>query len=165
MVGNQVKRLSNNKVPAYLLVYLAEIQLLLYSYSVTKLSRFEAKGAVMDDPTARIAILEAQLRDLQYRLRQTDQRLIATFKLSPQRMKLMGLLLTLPIVTPEVITRRLGINIEVRVAMNRLRKDLAKFEIPLESRRKLGYWFSDETKLKIKAMTAAQEASQEENAL
>jgi hypothetical protein len=67
----------------------------------------------------------------------------------------MGLLLTLPIVTPEVIAQRLGIDIEVRVAMNRLRRDLEKFGIVVESRRKLGYWFTDETKNKIKAMTSA----------
>jgi len=108
----------------------------------------------MDD-AVKIAILQTQLHDLQYRLRQTDQSLIVTFKLPPQRMKLMGLLLTLPIVTPEVIAQRLGIDIEVRVAMNRLRKDLARFGIVVESRRKLGYWFTDETKNKIKAMTSA----------
>jgi hypothetical protein len=68
-------------------------------------------------------------------------------------MKLMGLLLTLPIVTPEVIAQRLGLDIEVRVAMNRLRKDLAKHGLVIESRRKLGYWFTDETKAKIKLMT------------
>jgi len=106
----------------------------------------------MDD-AVKIVILQTQLRDLQYRLRQTDQRLLATFKLPPQRMKLMSLLIDLPIVTPEVIAQRLGIDIEVRVAMNRLRKDLATFGIEVQSRRKLGYWFTDETKARIKLMT------------
>ena len=108
----------------------------------------------MDD-AARILYLEEKLRDLQYRLQQTDQSLIATFKLPPQRMKLMGLLLTLPIVTTEIIAQRLGIDIEVRVAMNRLRKDLNKWDLHVESRRKLGYWFTDDTKTKIKALVNA----------
>ena len=107
----------------------------------------------MDD-AARILYLEEKLRDLQYRLHQTDQSLIATFKLPPQRMKLMGLLLTLPIVTTEIIAQRLGIDIEVRVAMNRLRNDLNKWDIKVESRRKLGYWFTDETKARIKALVS-----------
>ena len=107
----------------------------------------------MDD-AARILYLEEQLRDLQYRLRQTDQSLIATFKLPPQRMKLMGLLLTLPIVTTDIIAQRLGIDIEVRVAMNRLRNDLAKWELRIESRRKLGYWFTEETKARIKLLVS-----------
>ena len=102
----------------------------------------------------RIAALEAQVRDLQARLRSSDQGLIAAFKLSPQKTRLMGLLLQLPIVTPDIIAQRMGMSIEVRVAMNRLRKDLLVFDIHVESRRRLGYWFTDDTKAKIKAMTA-----------
>jgi hypothetical protein len=108
-----------------------------------------------NDAAIKIHILEEQLRDLQYRLRQTDQSLLVTFKLPPQRMKLMALLLSLPIVTPEIIAQRLGIDIEVRVAMNRLRKDLEPFEIEIQSRRKLGYWFTEETKAKIKQLVDA----------
>ena len=107
----------------------------------------------MDD-AARILYLEEKLREANYRLQQTDQSLIATFKLPPQRMKLMGLLLTLPIVTTEIIAQRLGIDIEVRVAMNRLRNDLAKWELRIESRRKLGYWFTEETKTRIKLLVS-----------
>ena len=106
------------------------------------------------DEAARILYLEEKLREANYRLQQTDQSLIATFKLPPQRMKLMGLLLTLPIVTTEIIAQRLGIDIEVRVAMNRLRNDLAKWELRIESRRKLGYWFTEETKARIKALVS-----------
>lgn len=108
-----------------------------------------------NDAAIKIHILEEQLRDLQYRLRQTDQSLLVTFKLPPQRMKLMALLLSLPIVTPEIIAQRLGIDIEVRVAMNRLRKDLEPFEIEIQSRRRLGYWFTEETKAKIKQLVDA----------
>lgn len=109
-----------------------------------------------NDAATKIHILEEQLRNMQYRLRQTDQSLLAVFKLPPQRMKLMAMLLDLPLVTPEIIAQRLGI-VEVRVAMNRLRKDLEKFSLEIQSRRKLGYWFTAETKAKIKSLVALNE--------
>jgi hypothetical protein len=71
----------------------------------------------------------------------------------------LGLLLALPIVTPEMIRQRLEIAPDAKVAIHRLRKHIEPWKIEIGSRRNVGYWLEPEDKAKIKALvsgTAAQ---------
>jgi hypothetical protein len=85
-------------------------------------------------------------------LRQDDQKLLVTFKLPPGPNNLLGLLLSVEMVTPEMIERRLEIATESKVAVHRLRKYLEPYDIKIESRRHLGYWLTPETKARIHKM-------------
>lgn len=81
------------------------------------------------------------------------------FQLTPQETNLMLLLMTMRFVSPELIYERLNVATEVRVAMYRLRKSLLKHDIPIESKRSFGYWLTDESKVKVRAIIAESEAT------
>jgi hypothetical protein len=96
--------------------------------------------------------LRLRIRDLEAALGQKDEGLANTFKLAPKMTDLLGLLLSLPIVTSDQIDRRLGIASDAKVAIHRLRKELAPWSIAIFSKRLRGYWLDDETKAKIKQL-------------
>jgi hypothetical protein len=98
--------------------------------------------------------LQQRVKDLQIALGQSNENLAVTFKLTPVLNNLMGLLLALPNVTPEMIRQRLEIAPDAKVAIHRLRKHLEPYSIEIKSRRNLGYWLEDETKLRIRRMLA-----------
>lgn len=105
--------------------------------------------------------LQQRVKDLELTLGQGDDNLAHTFKLTPVLNNLMGLLLSLPNATPEMIRQRLEIAHDAKVAVHRLRRHLKAFceerkieEIEIKSRRNLGYWFEDETKLLIRQLIA-----------
>jgi hypothetical protein len=100
--------------------------------------------------------LNLRIRDLELALGQGDDNLAVTFRLTPVLNNLMGLLLALPIVTPEMIRQRLEIAPDAKVAIHRLRKHLEPwFEGDvIQSRRNVGYWIEGIDKLKIKALVA-----------
>lgn len=105
--------------------------------------------------------LRQRIKDLELSLGQGDESLAHTFKLTPVLNNLMGLLLSLPNATPEMIRQRLEIAHDAKVAVHRLRRHLKAFcdergieEIAIKSRRNLGYWFEDETKALIRGLVA-----------
>jgi hypothetical protein len=104
--------------------------------------------------TEELERLQQRVKDLQIALGQSNDNLAVTFKLTPVLNNLMGLLLALPNVTPEMIRQRLEIAPDAKVAIHRLRKHLEPYGIDIKSRRNLGYWLEDETKLTIRRMLA-----------
>ena len=86
--------------------------------------------------------------------KQVNEAMRITFQLTPQETDIMGLLVLLPLVSPDTISERLGIATEVRVAVYRLRITLKHHNIEILSRRKFGYWLTDETKARIKELIA-----------
>lgn len=98
--------------------------------------------------------LRARIRDLELTLGQSDDNLAVTFRLTPVLNNLLGLLLSLPNVTPEMIRQRLEIAPDAKVAIHRLRKHLEPWDVTIHSRRNVGYWLEPETKAKIRAMVA-----------
>ena len=111
--------------------------------------------------------LQQRVKDLELTLGQNNDNLAVTFKLTPVLNNLMGLLLSLPNVTPEIIRQRLEIAPDAKVAIHRLRKHLSPFGIEIKSRRNLGYWLEDETKLRVRQMLAEKirAATPESNAI
>lgn len=99
--------------------------------------------------------MQNRIRDLELALGQRDDGLAATFRLTPVLNNLMGLLLSVPAVTPEMIRQRLEIAPDAKVAVHRLRKQLEPFEIKIHSRRNVGYWLEDEDKARIRGMVAS----------
>jgi hypothetical protein len=85
---------------------------------------------------------------------QVNEALRITFQLTPQETDIMGLLVLLPLVSPDAISQRLGIATEVRVAVYRLRITLKRHSIEILSRRRFGYWLTDDTKARIKELIA-----------
>lgn len=96
-----------------------------------------------------------RIRDLELALGQRDEGLSATFRLTPVLNNLLGLLLSVPTVTPEMVRQRLEIAPDVKVAMWRLRDRLAEFDITIHNRRNVGYWLEDDDKQRIRGMVAA----------
>src|SRR5579859_5554744 len=102
-----------------------------------------------------IAWYEARIRDLEATLRQNDQSLITRFSLTPMKANILGLLISLPVATPYTIQQRLELTSNAaKVQICRLREDLKKLDIKIESCRNVGYWLTAETKQKIKDMLA-----------
>jgi hypothetical protein len=100
--------------------------------------------------------LRLKVRDLELALGQSDDNLAVTFRLTPVLNNLMGLLLALPVVTPEMIRQRLEIAPDAKVAIHRLRSHLKTWfdtEI-IVSKRNVGYWIESADKVKIKALVA-----------
>jgi hypothetical protein len=107
-----------------------------------------------NDSNEEVDKLRLKVRDLELALGQGNDNLAVTFRLTPVLNNLMGLLLTLPTVTPETIRQRLEIAADPKVAIHRLRKHIEPWGIKIRSRRNLGYWLEDEDKAKIKAFLA-----------
>lgn len=99
--------------------------------------------------------MQNRIRDLELALGQRDDGLVATFRLTPVLNNLLGLILSVPVVTPEMIRQRLEIAHDAKVAKHRLKKALAEFGIEIKSRRNVGYWLEDEDKARIRGMVAA----------
>jgi hypothetical protein len=99
-------------------------------------------------------ILKARIRDLELALGQGNANLAITFRLTPVLNNLMGLLVAMPVVTPEMICQRLGIAPDAKVALFRLRKHIAPWEITIHSKRNVGYWIDSTDKAKVKRMLA-----------
>lgn len=108
----------------------------------------EPSGAETHSPTV-IAALQARIKDLEACLGLHDNRLAAVFKLSSSMMNLLGLLMSVPNVTPEMISTRLRIATDAKVAIHRLRCALEPWDLKIEGKRSLGYWLTTETKEKI----------------
>lgn len=96
--------------------------------------------------------LRARIRDLELTLGQGNDTLAATFRLTPVLNNLLGLLLTLPVVTPEMIRQRLEIAPDAKVAIHRLRRHLDPWKIAVGSKRNVGYWLDADAKTAIKAL-------------
>lgn len=99
--------------------------------------------------------MQNRIRDLELALGQSDDGLVATFRLTPVLNNLLGLILSVPVATPEMIRQRLEIAHDAKVAKHRLKKALAEFGIHIKSRRSVGYWLEDEDKAVIRGMVAA----------
>jgi hypothetical protein len=108
------------------------------------------------DDSSEMDQLRLKVRDLELALGQSDDNLAVTFRLTPVLNNLMGLLLALPNVTPEMIRQRLEIAPDAKVAIHRLRNHLKPWfsEEVIHSKRNVGYWIENVDKVKIKAMVA-----------
>lgn len=107
---------------------------------------------------AEIAALKAQIKELEDLLGLHDDNLGVVFRLPVSLTKLMGLLMSVPNVTPDMIQQRLMIATDAKVAIHRLRTHLEEWQVEIRSRRALGYWFDDETKKKIRAIVTSKVA-------
>lgn len=104
--------------------------------------------------------LRARVRDLEAALGLNDQHLAVTFRLTPVLSNIMGLMLALPNVTPEMIRQRLEIATDAKVAIHRLRKHLKAYSateklevaIDIQGKRNLGYWFEPAVKSVIRGL-------------
>lgn len=96
--------------------------------------------------------LRARVADLETALEQSNSNLAVTFRLPPALNKLLGLLLSLPNVTSEMVHQRLEIATDAKVAVHRLRKYMTPHGIDIHSRRNLGYWLEPASKAKIRDM-------------
>lgn len=99
--------------------------------------------------TADSVALKARIRDLEATLNQKNLDIAVAFHLTPALANLLGLLLSMPLVTADTIQNRLEIVTDAKVAIHRLRKrmtrcygrlGLAEGTILIQGRRHVGYW-------------------------
>ena len=115
----------------------------------------------LNTAVAENATMKAKIQDLEAALGLGDDHLGVIFKLPISLTKLLGLLMAVPNVTPEMIQLRLQIATDAKVAVHRLRLAMAKSphfkdENIIQSRRGLGYWLDAPIKDRIKAMVTTQ---------
>lgn len=103
-----------------------------------------------DAPSPDYAQLQARVRDLEAALHQNDLDLALAFDLTPKLSDLLGLLLSLKIVTSDIIRKKLEIATDAKVAIHRLRLHMKNYGVQIEGRRGFGYWLTEETKNAIK---------------
>src|SRR5271166_4719374 len=90
--------------------------------------------------------LHERIRDLEKCLHQRDDDFALVFDLPPKMGDLLGLLYTMPVATPEVITQRLAIATNAKTAVYRLRKLVEKHKIEIVGRRGYGYFLRDSSR-------------------
>ena len=125
--------------------------------------------AVTDDADM-LALLQGRVRDLEAVLHQNNAGVALSFQLTPALANLLGLLLSLPLVTPEAIQHRLEIATDPKIAIHRLRKRLRPWHAVLgyqpednivQGRRHVGYWITPEVKACLRAYVENAIASKE----
>jgi hypothetical protein len=98
-----------------------------------------------------IALLQTRVRDLEAVLNQNNAALALAFRLPPGHANLLGLLLSLPVVTPDAIQQRLEISTDPKIAIHRLRKRMKVWherlglvgdESLIQGQRHVGYWIN-----------------------
>lgn len=106
--------------------------------------------------------LRARIQDLEAALGLNNDNLGAVFRLPAAHAKLLGLLLAVQNVTPEMVQDRLGIVTDTKVAMHRLRSYLTTWAadnqqdaFEIKSRRTLGYWLDDSTKRRMREIVTS----------
>lgn len=107
------------------------------------------------------AVLQGRIKDLEAALMIGSKAIGATFLLPPRLADILGILITQPVVTTDVMQTRLSLASEPKVAMHRLRKHMAKYGIKINSRNRVGYWIDDESKQQLRAMIEAKTAPRE----
>jgi hypothetical protein len=119
------------------------------------------EGAAVPDESA---VLQARIRDLEAALNQNNLDVAVAFQLTPALANLLGLLLSLPLVSADTIRHRLEIVTDPKVAIHRLRKALARWNSTLglpdgdslvKGRRHVGYWIEPEHKELLKSRIAS----------
>lgn len=109
--------------------------------------------SVVEQLTAELAEAQVRIADLEAALGMSDNEPGVALRLLPQSGRLLACLLNTPNVTSEMISVRLGIASDARVAVHRLRQELKPYGLTIESRRGLGYWLSPEAKEKVRHIT------------
>lgn len=115
----------------------------------------------MSDTTDEGTALKAKVAALESALHQNNLSIAVAFKLTPALSNLLGLLIALPLVTPETIQHKLRLSADPKVAMHRLRRMMARWwegpEPLIKGRRCVGYWIEPKDKewlqSKIEAVT------------
>jgi hypothetical protein len=111
-----------------------------------------------------IAVLKSRVRDLEAVLNQNNVDIALAFRLTPALANLLGLLLAVPLVTPDAIQHRLEIATDPKVAIHRLRNmlkpwapklNVAPSEVLIQGRRHVGYWIEPNVKERMKAFVGA----------
>jgi biotin operon repressor len=104
-----------------------------------------------------IALLKARVRELEGLLGQSGNKTIeSTFRLPPALSKLLGLLTTLPTVTADMITRKLEIATDAKVAVWRLRQHLEPYGVEIQSKRHVGWWLDEPAKERVRQIVAGE---------
>lgn len=97
--------------------------------------------------------LKNRVQELESDQRITDTAIANTFRLTKRNIKLLTLLYKLPLANADTISQRIGVG-DVKVAVFRLRRKLEEqgYEIDIQSRRNVGYWMTDESRLLIRSI-------------
>lgn len=115
------------------------------------------------DTVDETAVLKARIHDLEAALNQNNVELAAAFRLTPALANLFGLLLSVPLVTPDIIQHRLEIATDSKVAIHRLRTILKAWapklgmsstDVMIQGKRNVGYWIEPPLRERIKAFIA-----------
>lgn len=98
--------------------------------------------------------LRTRVRDLETALQIGSQSIHATFMLPPRLADILGVLLSQPVVTSDMIQNKLELATEPKVAVHRLRKAMEKYGIKIQSRNRVGYWIDEAGKAEINRLIA-----------
>jgi hypothetical protein len=104
--------------------------------------------------TEEIARLQERIHNLETALGQHDARIELAFRLPPSLAKLLGLLVALPVVTPEIILERVQLGRDYKNSIFRIRRQMHEFGVVISSQPKTGYWLTPEMKTRVQKLVA-----------
>jgi hypothetical protein len=93
-----------------------------------------------------LEFLRERVSKLEAALNQNSRSMVLTFNLTPGLANLLGMLVALTYVDADTAQSQVGAYTNLKVAICRLRKELAKHEVTIQSRRFSGYWLTEEHK-------------------
>lgn len=97
-----------------------------------------------------IELLRSRVAELEAALGLKNETITSRYKLTPAMSSLLGLLVEMPIVTEEAIKEQVRIAADAKVAVYRLRRQLAPYGIEIHSRRGSGWYLDNVTKDSIR---------------
>ena len=101
-----------------------------------------------------VEFLRERVSKLEAALNQKSNRYQSVFNLTPALADLLGLLVSQPFITMAMVQDQVGIFTNLKVAICRLRKVLATFDVVIHSARYNGYWLNEKDRAYIRNLVA-----------
>lgn len=118
-------------------------------------SRLAAALEQIEQQKATIEALREENRQLRRAILQGNDALWRTFRLPPMLTRLLGMLRSEDFVSAEMIQAELGYSTDPKIAILRLRRELARWDIVIQSARARGYFLTDDMKERVHALVSS----------
>jgi hypothetical protein len=98
---------------------------------------------------------DAYIKELEGQLQvHGHEQYIMPFKLTQQQAKLLALLMEVPVASADVLSRKVKMSTEAKVAIHRLRKRMDEYGITVSAKRFYGFWLEPDQKAKVRELMA-----------
>jgi hypothetical protein len=96
---------------------------------------------------------DAYIKELEGQLQiHGHEQYIMPFKLTQQQAKLLALLMEVPVASADVLSRKVKMSTEAKVAVHRLRKRMDEYGVKVSAKRFYGFWLEPDQKAKVREL-------------